>query len=168
MKVIVVYRSGTGFTERYARWIAEELNCEVVKYQKSIGNQLSDYDMVIYGGPIMAGMVNGYDKIREKGLKNLIVFGVGMSAPGEKVTEEICTQNKLAADRFFYFEGGYTPERLGIFQRLLMGMIRKSIEQKTEKTAEDLHMLESFRGADRTDRQAIAPLITLCREETTM
>ena len=28
MKKIVVYESGTGFTERYAKWIAEELACD--------------------------------------------------------------------------------------------------------------------------------------------
>ena len=36
----------------------------------------------------------------------------------------------LPADK--YFEGGYAPERLGFFKRLLMNMIKKSIEKKEE------------------------------------
>lgn len=41
----------------------------------------------------------------------------------------------------------------------MMNMIKKSIEKKPEKTAEDIHMLETFNGADNTDRAAIEPLI---------
>ena len=42
---------------------------------------------------------------------------------------------------------------------MMMNMIKKSIEKKEEKTAEDLHMLETFKGADNTNREAIKPLI---------
>lgn len=28
MKILVTYKSKTGFTKKYAKWIAEELNCE--------------------------------------------------------------------------------------------------------------------------------------------
>ena len=53
MKKIVVYTSKTGFAQKYAEWIAEELGCEAVsckKYAKSA----KDEDLVIYGGGIMA------------------------------------------------------------------------------------------------------------------
>lgn len=167
MKTIVVYRSSTGFTEKYARWIAEDLNCEAKEQKKIKADELAGYDLVVYGAPIMAGMVSGYEKIRAMEPTELIVFAVGMTVPGEAFEDLVCTQNKLEKEKFFYFEGGYAPERLGFFQRLLMGMIRKSIEKKPEKTAEDLHMLESFKGSDRTDRGAIAPLVALCREKDT-
>ena len=31
MKIIVIYKSKTGFTKRYAEWIAEELKCDIVQ-----------------------------------------------------------------------------------------------------------------------------------------
>ena len=36
MNRIVVYTSKTGFTEKYAKWIAEELQCEAVSLKKLI------------------------------------------------------------------------------------------------------------------------------------
>ena len=71
MKIIVVYKSGTGFTKKYANWIAEALNCEAVQLKKVNLNELTNYDVVVYGGWIMAGMVSGYDKIKALNLKKL-------------------------------------------------------------------------------------------------
>lgn len=159
MKKIVVYKSATGFTAKYANWIAEELCCEAKEYKNIKGNELSDYDVVIYGGWIMANMVSGYDKIKMMNLKKVIVYGVGMSVPSDEVIGRIAEQNKISRDDFFYFEGGYRPEKVGFFKRMMMNMIKKSIEKKPEKTAEDIHMLENFKGADNTDRAAIEPLI---------
>ena len=39
MKKIVVYQSGTGFTAKYANWIAEELGCEAKEYKKVKENE---------------------------------------------------------------------------------------------------------------------------------
>lgn len=33
-KILVIYLSKTGFTERYARWIGQALPCDLVPYQK--------------------------------------------------------------------------------------------------------------------------------------
>ena len=162
MKNIVIYESGTGFTAKYAGWIAQELGCEAKEYKSVDANTLSDYDMVIYGGWIMGGMVAGYDKIKSLNLKNLIVFGVGMTVPGKEITSKIAKQNQIPEDRFFYYEGGYAPQKLGFIKKLMMNMIKKSVEKKENKSADDLHMLETFKGADRTDKAAIQELVALC------
>lgn len=163
MKKIVVYQSSTGFTAKYANWIAKELGCEVKEYKKVKKDELKGYDLVIYGGWIMANMVYGYDKIRALNLKNLVVFGVGMSVPSEKVTTTIAEQNQIPSEHFFYFEGGYNPKKVGFVKKIMMNMIKKSIEQKAEKSEEDLYMLETFKGADNTNREAIKPLVEYCK-----
>lgn len=30
MKILLIYKSKTGFTEKYAKWISDEIDCEVV------------------------------------------------------------------------------------------------------------------------------------------
>ena len=159
MKIIVVYKSGTGFTEKYANWIAEALNCESVQLKKVNLNELINYDVVVYGGWIMAGMVSGYDKIKALNLKNLYVFGVGMSVPSDEVIGKMVEQNGLDKDNFFYFEGGYRPEKVGFFKKMMINMIKKNIEKKPEKSEEDLHMLETVKGADNTNKDAIIMLV---------
>ena len=159
MNRIVVYTSATGFTAKYANWIAEELGCEAVNLKKVKKNELANYDMVIYGGWIMANMVNGYNKIAALNLPNVVVFGVGMSVPCEAVFNQIAEQNNIPKDKFFYFEGGYEPKKVKFLKKMMMNMIKKSIEKKEPKTEEDIHMLETFEGKDNTSKEAIRPLI---------
>ena len=162
MKKIVVYQSGTGFTAKYAGWIAEDLGCNAVELKSTNLNELSSYDMVIYGGWIMGGMVAGYDKVKKLELKNIVVFGVGMTVPCEEVAAKIAEQNQIPREQFFYFEGGYNPQKLGFVQKMMINMIKKSLLKKADKTAEDLHALETFKGADNTDRNAIKGLVEYC------
>lgn len=159
MERIVVFKSSTGFTAKYANWIAKELGCEAMELKRVSKAELDKYDQVIYGGWIMANMVVGYNKINEMQLKNVIVFGVGMSVPKDEVIENIAAQNKLQKENFFYFEGGYNPKKVGFLKKMMMNMIKKSIEKKEDKTPEDIHMLETFKGADNTNVEAIMPLI---------
>lgn len=159
MNRIVVYTSKTGFTAKYAEWIALELGCEAKALRDVDVSSLEFYDQVIYGGWIMANTVSGYDKIKPLELKDLIVFGVGMTMAKDIVEKTIAQQNGILPDRFFYLEGGYNPKKVGLFGRMIIKMIIGSIKKKEEKTPEDIHMLETALGADRTDKTAIEPLI---------
>ena len=165
MNKVVIYQSGTGFTAKYAGWIAERLGCEAKEYKSVNPKELMDYDMVIYGGWIFGGMVFGYDKIRELNLKNVIVFGVGMTVPSEEVAAKIAEQNQIPRDRFYYFEGGYAPQKVGFMKKMMMNMIKKSLEKKENKTADELHTLETFKGADNTSKEAINDLVARCMKE---
>ena len=162
MNKVVIYQSGTGFTAKYAGWIAERLGCEAKEYKSVNTKELMDYDMVIYGGWIFGGMVFGYDKIRELNLKNVIVFGVGMTVPSEEVAAKIAEQNQIPRDRFYYYEGGYAPQKVKIIKKMMMNMIKKSLEKKENKTADELHTLETFKGADNTSKEAIDDLVARC------
>ena len=161
MKRIVVYKSNTGFTAKYANWIAEELGCEAVELKKVKKSTLAEYDEVIYGGWIMANMVNGYNKIKDLNLKKVVVFGVGMSVPSDTVAQMIAEKNSIPRESFFYFEGGYDPKKVGFIKKMMMNMIKKSVEKKEDKTPEDIHLLETFKGMDNTNKEAIKPLIDI-------
>lgn len=56
-------------------------------------DELISYDMVIYGGWIMGNMVYGYDRIKALNLKNVVVFGVGMSVSSEEIAKKL--QNRI-------------------------------------------------------------------------
>lgn len=159
MKRIVVYTSKTGFTAKYAKWIAEELGCEDKELKAVDIAMLKEYDQVIYGGWLMGGVVSGLDKIRNMDVKNLVVFGCGMAAPGEEVRETVAKQNQLSVKDFFYLEGGYKPEKVGFLGRMMIKMVVGSIRKKENKTEEDLRMLETAKGADRTSKDALKPML---------
>ena len=110
----------------------------------------------------MGGMVAGYDKIKALNLKNVVVFGVGMTVPSDEVAGKIAEQNQISRERFFYFEGGYNPQKLGVVKKMMVNMVKKSLEKKADKTEDDLHTLETFKGADNTRKEAIEDLVAFC------
>ena len=74
MKNLVVFKSSTGFTKRYAEWIAEELKCESKSIKEVSKQELDNVDLVIYGGWIMGNMITGLDKIRKSYKGKLVIF----------------------------------------------------------------------------------------------
>ena len=84
-RTAVVYTSKYGATEKYARWIGEELECPVFSLDNLSKGQLDNYDNIIYGGGVQAGGIKGFDKFKKwiKPLigqpgKKIVVFAVGL------------------------------------------------------------------------------------------
>ncbi len=164
MNKIVIYTSKTGFTKTYAQWIAEELGCEAKSIKEVDVSTLKSYDTVIYGGWVMGGMIMGLDKLQKAGVDNLVVFATGMSAQCEGIKELILKQNKIETEQFFYFEGGYAPDKVGFLGRLMIKMVTGSVSKKEVKTEDELRMLETATGMDRTDKAMISPLLDSVKE----
>ena len=164
MKRIIIYESGTGFTAQYAAWMAEELQCESMPLKNTKAVNLAEYDQVIFGGWMCAGKVMGYDKFAKLNAKNVVLFAVGMAPSVPEVTEKIVKENGFDAERFFYLEGGYRPEKVNFIMRTMMKMLKKSIEKKPEKTEEDLYIIKTFNGADNVKKEAILPLVEFCKK----
>ena len=113
-KVAVVYRSKSGYTEKYAKWIAKAVGADLLRGEKTRIEDLMDYDTVVYGGGLYAVGINGlklitdnYDKLKNK---KLIVFGLGASPVRPAITErgEEQEPDKGAAgdDRLLFIERG--------------------------------------------------------------
>ena len=64
-RTAVVYTSKYGATEKYARWIGEELDCPVFRLDDFSKAQLGRYDNIIYGGGVQAGGIKGFDKFKK-------------------------------------------------------------------------------------------------------
>ena len=166
MKKIVVFKSKTGFSEKYARWIAEELNCEVKSLKEVKASEIATYDTVIYGGGIMAGMLGGLDKIKKMNPKKLLVFAVGASPVSAEYTEVVKNQNKLEDIPVFYYEGGLNLEKLNFVMKGMLNIAAKGLEKKEDKTEEDEIMIRQFGSSyDHTNRDYINDLVSMLRDE---
>ena len=62
MKSIVVYESKYGSTERYAKWIGEELGCRGSNISEVSLEELLTYDNIVFGGWLHAGTIKGLKK----------------------------------------------------------------------------------------------------------
>lgn len=147
MKTLVVYQSSTGFTRQYAQWMGEALACEVKSIKEVNEQMLSGYDLIIHGGWIMGGMINGLDKIRQMAPKQLVAFGVGFSRMGE-CEQAIVETNHLENTPFYYMEGGFHPKQMGFFKR---SMVKAVTKQPVTET-------------DHSDKKFIEPLVEYVRK----
>ena len=57
--VAVVYCSQTGFTKRYAEWLAEDLGCAAIPYARRSGIDLSKVDVLVFCSWFHAASIKG-------------------------------------------------------------------------------------------------------------
>lgn len=166
MKRLVVYQSSTGFTAKYAAWIAGELSCEAKELKHMKAQEIAAYDSIIFGGWIMGGMIMGLDKIQKMDPKQLVVFAVGASSDSEELRNNLKTQNHLEQTPLFYMEGGIAFEKMSFFPQMMLKTMGKSVAKKEVKTEEDEEMLRKFSASsDNSDIANIQPLVAFVKEE---
>lgn len=105
---IIIYSSRTGFTKRYAEYLAEQLNYDIKPVQKANLFRVSCYPVVIYGGGLHHNRIDGIKGLVEGseylGDQTLIVYSVGLSSVNEDIVRDIKTRNIpdfLAENTFF-------------------------------------------------------------------
>ncbi len=166
MNAIVLYQSKTGFTERYATWLAEALGCPCKPLKRAMKDGLKQYKTVIFGGWVMGGMIMGLNKLQQSGIKPAAVFAVGSTPPYEEVQQTVREQNKLGETPFYYFEGGFSFEKLGFFKRMLLKALKKSISKKETKNRQEEFMAQALGTSfDHSDKAQIKPLATAVLEK---
>jgi len=172
MKKIVVYNSKTGFTQKYGEWIAQEIGCEAVPYKKEM-KEISEYDIVIYGGGIMAGKVNGLDSFKSKiksDAQKLIVFATGatdfraMDVIAQMKNSNL-TEKEQKSTPFFYFEGGINYDSMSVGSKLITKMLCKMLKNKKDKTPEEAGMAQALAHSfDHCDKKSIIGMTTMIKE----
>mgnify|MGYP001592146584 CR=1 FL=1 len=169
MKTIVIYKSKTGFTKKYAEWIAEALSADVFNVSKVDINVVAGYDTVIYGGSLYAVGIIGVKYITQnldklKG-KKVVVFATGASPSSDEVIREVkdknFTSNEQKHIQFFYLRGGFDYGKISPFDKALMTLLKWKIKMKKELTPEAKGMLSMYeKPVDFTMKKNIDKIIT--------
>jgi menaquinone-dependent protoporphyrinogen IX oxidase len=138
MKTIVIYRSKTGFTKKYAEWIGAELSAEVLEASNVAPDMLTAYDTIIYGGGLYAGGIHGIrlikrnlDRLRGK---KIAVYATGASPPRAEAIAEVRTKNFTPEQQkqiqFFFLRGGFDFGKLRLLDKILMTMLKWKMKSK--------------------------------------
>ena len=168
MKTAVIYNSQTGFTKRYAKWIAEESKADCFELNEAKKKNFDGYDAIIFGGWACAGGISKLSWFKErlsgwKG-KKLITFCVGgspMDSPHvDPLLEKAFTEEEHKQVRIFYCPGGFNYEKMSVSSRLMMKMYAKMLKSKKNKTEDDEAMIKMLSHSnDMSDRKYIVPII---------
>lgn len=169
---VVIYKSVSGFTKKYAEWIAEELNADLLNYSESNLKKLLSYDQIIYGGAIHAVKINGFNLIKDnfEKLKNkkIIVFACGAGPDKEGLLDQIKKHLDISDPekiKLFYLRGGFNFDKLDLKNKIIMTIFKWVIQRQKNKSEEMKGMLESYENpADFTSRENIKELVEFARK----
>lgn len=169
-KMIVVYKSSTGFTKKYAELIAERMECALADYRNVSADMLSGYDVVIFGTRAHAGMIDGYRKAKKlferSGIATLVLFVTGaMPNTATATVEAFWEQNLPEGERekipHFYMQSGLCYEKMSLTDRLMMKVAAVMVKNKKDKTAEDIAFEQAIKSSyDISSAKYIEPLVS--------
>ena len=169
-KILVVYKSVTGFTKKYAQWIQEELNCDTIELKDVKLTKINNYDIIIFGGGMHANKLNGV-KFIKKNLKRLnnkhfIVYATG--ATPATVVEEIkkFEHANIPSDNipFFYFQSGLNYENMRMIDKVIMNSYKLVLKLIRNKNSVEKGTLEAISTSyDHSQKVFIEPLVHYVR-----
>lgn len=172
-KVLIVYKSKTGFTRKYAELTGKETGGRVVDYRKATPKLMSEYDTVIFGSRAHAGRIDGYQKAKEmfqkSGAKEFAVFVTGATPNTEKeVIQGFWKQNLTGGDLqnvpHFYMQSGLCYEKMSFADRIMMKGMRAMLKRKKEKSDEEKMMEKMIAGSyDISSKEYAGPLISFLK-----
>lgn len=168
---VIVYSSRNGSTRRYAEWLAQDCAARLIPWREAVGDELAEYGTVVFGGCVYNGLIEGISLIKNnrdtlRGCR-LFVFTVGLTQPGDEaafqqVLERDFEPGELAGIRFHHFLGALDFKRMSLMQRMMMRLLKKSIQRKPKESRSMLesYVLEAYGGqVDFTNRSYIRPLV---------
>ncbi|MGI6668808.1 MAG: flavodoxin domain-containing protein [Acetivibrionales bacterium] len=168
MKTVVIYKSNTGFTKKYAEWIAEELSADTFDIAGITADNLVPYDAVVYGGSLYATGITGI-KFIKRNLdmlkdKKVVVFATGATPAGEETIREMRDRNFTPEQqkhiKFFYFRGGFNYDKLKPFDKFLATLMKWMLKRKKELTPDERVILAAIDNpVDFTDRKYIGEIV---------
>ena len=171
MKTLIIYTSQTGFTKKYAQWIAQRADAELLEQkeaQKKDSEFFGSYDAIVYGGWEMAGTVFNskwfFDKAAEWKNKRLAIFCVGGS-PNDNPDVEVMLDRIIKDDQkqyisAFYCQGGFCYEKMNTASRLAMKMFVRSLKNKKNASEDEKKMVEMISSSyDISDISYTDPIV---------
>lgn len=173
-KIIVIYHSTYGSTERYARWIGERLGAEVCPLAKIKPAKLNEYETVIFGSSVHAGRIKRINFLKDnwEGIKEkkVVVFSVSMAPPEDPGIQQIFETNLpgeiLEKVTGFSLRGAYNYYQLKGFDKFLMNGLKMMMKAKLRSgpDLETQEFLDHFYDSnDWTNEKAIAPILDCVR-----
>ena len=171
MKTLIIYTSQTGFTKKYADWLAQKTGGDLLDLkdaQKKNDAFFEDYEAIVYGGWVMAASVVKVKWFLNRAAswkgKKLAIYCVGGS-PNDNPDVEVMLKNMLTDEqreyiRAFYCQGGFNYERMNTPSRLAMKMFVSALKKKKDPTEKEKIMTEMVaKSYDISDEKYLEPVI---------
>lgn len=167
VKQIVIYKSRTGFTKKYAKWLAQSLNCECIPQEDVGGERLSDYDVIIFGSSFRAGNVGELKWYKETILpfeKTNVLFVTGAMPPSSadavKSIEQQLGKGEDREVKVFYLQSGLNYEAMNLGDKLMMKVFCKMMKSRKAHSEEEKALFEQMQKSfDVCEKANLEPML---------
>lgn len=173
-KTVIIYKSKTGFTQKYAQIAAQELGCTLLELKDASAKIMSEYDTVVFGGGLHAGTINGLKKakemFRQSSATQLVVFATGGTPnAAEEIVEKVWTDNltpeEMLSIPHYYMQSGMCYEKMQLPDKALMKMAAIMLSKKQDKDSYETGFEQAIRESyDISSREYVEPMIQYLRE----
>ncbi|SIK95693.1 Flavodoxin domain [Mycobacteroides abscessus subsp. abscessus] len=183
--VVILYGSNYGFTERYSRWIAEDLRALETQptvilspIAEATDELIESADVLIVGASYLGGFLTGAPTLRKRReamakVSHRVFFTVcfnGLAVyPREYLDNRVLKSYKeeIAGGRpAFHFRGGLDLSQMTRTHKTVLAGVRTAYKLKPHANEYDKQMVESFDngGGDYTNREDTKPLVATVAE----
>lgn len=173
-KILVVYKSVTGFTADYAQLISQALGCPAAALKDVSSEKLARYDTIIFGGRLHAGFVDGLKELKalfaRSGSQRLVIFATGATPNSQTESIAQAWANNLTAEELekiphFYMQSGLRYENMPLGDRLMMRVFAAMVKRKKEKSEYEKMFEQAIASSyDISSEEYALPLINYIKE----
>jgi len=170
---VIIYQSRTGFTEKYARWIGEELGSESFPLCNVNLVHLDEYDLIIFGGGVRAGKIDGIkfvDKTRRQyPEKKMVIFATGAAPQADAAAiERVRGLNvpKNSGIPFFYLQSGFNFKMMHGMDKIIMSIAKAMLSRVKDQNGTAGETLAAMKNSyDHSSREFIEPLTSYVKSQ---
>lgn len=177
MKQAIIYCSQTGFTKKYAQWLAEDLGCEAVLFADRGSIVFGKIDLLVFCSWFHAASIKGAKWLKKVMADNpeleVVVIATGASPmpcetwPASEIGNafrKTFPESEYPDLPHFYCQGGFDYDRLGAPDKIAMRMFFKMNAKTAETDPKAAEMLRIMKGGfDGTRREYLEPVLEYIR-----
>ncbi len=164
---LVIVDSKSGTAAKYAEWISEELDTDMVPATRKYLGYSSIYRNVIYIGGIRDGVLNHLGLLQQNyenfnlGGRHIIVVAVGVGNPTDEYLKRIIGYNYLErfGDSFYYLPGKVNTENRKSMENALIDKCVRNLPKLYAKADAEVICDRLVNGYNGMARHCIQPIV---------
>lgn len=171
--ILIIYKSSTGFTKKYAEIISSEAECNLATYKNITPEIIQKYNTIVFGSRAHAGTIDGYKKIKkmlqEYPSCKFILFVTGATPVDakdviNKFWEQNLSHSELAKIPHFYMPGGLCYEKMSIKDKLMMKGLALMLKNKKDKNSYEKELEQAIKNSyDISSGKYATPLVSFLK-----
>ena len=171
--VLIVYESGYGSTETYAKHIGKALSARTLPASKLKAADLNGIRTVVIGSNVRISKLPVLKRIkRHKALlrnKRVLFFAVGLTDSSDGIFDKLSSDNpdleSLNAEALYYYPGAFDVSTFKWRHRMLMKFLKFALSKNQNRSAEEDGLLNAIENpVDERDMTLTTSLVEKVKE----